>query len=88
MRQYRRERCPNLPPPLCHVQAEEHYYNAKRTKLTELGMVPNVLGDSLMDSLLNFAIKYADRVDPNQILPAVSWKKIGVAPKTVGVPSK
>eukprot|EP00897_Mesotaenium_endlicherianum_P000206 jgi/Mesen1/10186/ME000076S09692 len=64
-------------------KAEEHYYNAKHTKLVELGLQPHLLSDSLLDSLLNFAIQYKDRVDPAQIMPAVSWKKIGTTPKTV-----
>lgn len=65
------------------VEAEEHYYNAKHTKLIELGLKPHLLSDSLLDSLLNFAIKYQDRVDKKQIMPSVSWKKIGVKTKTV-----
>ncbi|KAJ4833791.1 UDP-sulfoquinovose synthase, chloroplastic [Turnera subulata] len=65
------------------VEAEEHYYNAKHTKLIELGLQPHLLSDSLLDSLLNFAIKFKDRVDTKQIMPSVSWKKIGVKPKTV-----
>ncbi|EPS73309.1 hypothetical protein M569_01442, partial [Genlisea aurea] len=65
------------------VEAEEHYYNAKHTKLTELGLKPHLLSDSLLDSLLNFAIQYKDRVDSRQIMPNVSWRKIGVKPTTV-----
>ncbi|KAL3586815.1 hypothetical protein D5086_013682 [Populus alba] len=65
------------------VEAEEHYYNAKHTKLIELGLEPHLLSDSLLDSLLNFAIKFKDRVDTKQIMPSVSWKKIGVKPKTL-----
>ncbi|KAG0587183.1 hypothetical protein KC19_2G146300 [Ceratodon purpureus] len=65
------------------VEAEEHYYNAKHTKLVELGLEPHVLGDALLDSLLNVAVQYKDRVDMDQILPAVSWKKISSVPKTV-----
>ncbi|KAG6481970.1 UDP-sulfoquinovose synthase, chloroplastic-like [Zingiber officinale] len=65
------------------VEAEEHYYNAKHTKLIELGLQPHLLSDSLLDSLLNFAIKFKDRVDTAQIMPTVSWKKIGVKPVTV-----
>lgn len=65
------------------VEAEEHYYNAKHTKLVELGLKPHLLSDALLDSLLNFAIKYSDRVDMAQIMPAVSWKKAGVKPVTV-----
>lgn len=65
------------------VEAEEHYYNPKHTKLIELGLKPHLLSDSLLDSLLNFAIQFKDRVDTKQIMPNVSWKKIGVKPKTV-----
>ena len=65
------------------VEAEEHYYNAKHTKLIELGLRPHLLSDSLLDSLLNFAIKFKDRVDTKQIMPSVSWKNIGVKPKTL-----
>jgi UDP-sulfoquinovose synthase len=67
------------------VEAEEHYYNAKHTKLIELGLVPHLLSDSLLDSLLNFAIQYKDRVDTAQIMPSVSWKKMGAKPRTVSV---
>ncbi|KAF5177112.1 Udp-sulfoquinovose synthase protein [Thalictrum thalictroides] len=65
------------------VEAEEHYYNAKHTKLVELGLKPHLLSDSLLDSVLNNAIRFKDRVDTKQIMPSVSWKKIGVKPKTV-----
>lgn len=65
------------------VEAEEHYYNAKHTKLMELGLQPHYLSDSLLDSLLNFAVQFKDRVNTKQIMPNVSWKKIGVKPKTV-----
>lgn len=65
------------------VEAEEHYYNAKHTKLLELGMRPHLLSDSLLDSLLNFSIQFKDRVDPNQIMPGVSWRKAGAKPKSV-----
>lgn len=65
------------------VEAEEHYYNAKHTKLIELGLKPHFLSDSLLDSLLNFAVQYRDLVDTKQIMPSVSWKRIGVKPLTV-----
>jgi UDP-sulfoquinovose synthase len=56
------------------VEKEEHYFNAKNTKLIDLGLQPHYLSDSLLDSLLNFATKYKDRVDMNEILPKVQWK--------------
>lgn len=65
------------------VEAEEHYYNAKHTKLMELGLEPHYLSESLLDSLLNFAVQFKDRVDTKQIMPSVSWKKIGVKTKSM-----
>ncbi len=47
------------------VEAEEHYYNAKRTKLVDLGLEPHLLSDNLIDSLLNFALE----VPPLEALP-------------------
>ncbi|MEB3311960.1 MAG: NAD-dependent epimerase/dehydratase family protein [Snowella sp.] len=57
------------------IELEEHYFNAKNTKLLDLGLQPHFLSDSLLDSLLNFAKKYKDRVDYQQILPTVSWRR-------------
>ena len=56
------------------VELEEHYYNAKNTQLRDLGLKPHCLSESLLNSLLNFAIKYQDRVDQTQILPTVAWQ--------------
>jgi UDP-sulfoquinovose synthase len=57
------------------VEKEEHYFYAKNTSLMSLGLQPHYLSDSLLDSLLNFALKYQQRVDKNQILPKVSWRR-------------
>ena len=57
------------------IELEEHYFNAKNTKLLDLGLQPHYLSDSLLDSLLNFATKYKNRVDLNHILPKVTWKR-------------
>jgi UDP-sulfoquinovose synthase len=56
------------------VELEEHYFNAKNTKLLDLGLQPHYLSDSLLDSLLNFAVKYKQRVDKKEILPKVKWR--------------
>jgi UDP-sulfoquinovose synthase len=56
------------------VEKESHYYNAKNTLLQDLGLKPHNLSDSLLSSLLSFAIRYKDRVDQDQILPKVTWK--------------
>lgn len=65
-------RIENVPNP--RVEKEEHYYNAKHTGLIELGLEPHYLGDSLLDSLLNIAVEYRDRVDEDHIMPSVDWR--------------
>jgi len=62
----------HLPGP--RVEAEEHYYNAKHSKLIDLGLKPHYLSDSLIDSLMNIAIKYRDRIDTSTFLPQVKWQ--------------
>ena len=56
------------------VEMEEHYYNAKHSKLVDLGLKPHFLSESLLDSLMNIAVQYRDRVDASLILPRVEWK--------------
>jgi UDP-sulfoquinovose synthase len=62
----------HLPDP--RVEAEEHYYNAKHSKLLDLGLEPHFLSHSLLDSLMNIAMKYRDRVDESLIRPRVNWR--------------
>jgi UDP-sulfoquinovose synthase len=57
------------------VELEEHYYNAKHTKLASLGLKPHLLSDSLLDSLLNIAIRYKSRIDTSQLMPQVDWRR-------------
>ena len=56
------------------VELEQHYYSAKHTKLQELGLQPHFLSDALLDSLLNIALEYRERVDESQLLPRVNWR--------------
>src|SRR5712691_956784 len=66
--------------PDARVEAEEHYYNAKHTKLIDLGLKPHFLSDSLLDSLLNIAVRYKERVDAKVIWPTVKWRQTKNAP--------
>ena len=66
-------RLQHLPNP--RVEAEQHYYNAKHTKLVDLGLRPHSLSDALLDSLINIAIRYRDRIDAEQLMPAVNWRE-------------
>jgi UDP-sulfoquinovose synthase len=62
----------HLPDP--RVEAEQHYYNAKHSKLIDLGLQPHLLSDSLLDSLMNIALQYRDRIDTAILLPTVDWR--------------
>jgi UDP-sulfoquinovose synthase len=62
----------HLPGP--RVELEEHYYNARHSKLVDLGLEPHNLSESLLDSLLNVAVEYRDRVDQSLFLPRVNWR--------------
>src|ERR1700733_4963340 len=61
--------------PTPRVESEEHYYNAKHSKLIDLGLQPHYLSDSLLDSLVNIAIRYQDRIDTSLFLPQVEWRR-------------
>ncbi len=62
----------HLPDP--RVELESHYYNAKHSKLVDLGLKPHLLSDSLLDSLVNIAVEYRDRVDQSLFMPQVNWR--------------
>ena len=65
----------NVPNP--RTELEEHYYNAKNTNLKDLGMQPHLLGDNIIETLLQYAVQYKDRCDKTLIMPSVSWKESG-----------
>ncbi|MBV8071967.1 MAG: NAD-dependent epimerase/dehydratase family protein [Acidobacteriaceae bacterium] len=60
--------------PTPRVELEEHYYNAKHSKLIDLGLQPHFLSESLLDSLMNIALRYRDRVDSGVFMPQVNWR--------------
>jgi UDP-sulfoquinovose synthase len=62
----------HLPDP--RVEAEQHYYNAKHSRLVDLGLVPHQLSEALLDSLLNIAVQYRDRAEASTMLPRVDWR--------------
>jgi len=62
----------HLPDP--RVEAETHYYNAKHSKLVDLGLQPHLLSHTLLDSMIGIALKYSDRIDQSVFLPHVNWR--------------
>jgi UDP-sulfoquinovose synthase len=57
------------------VEAESHYYNARHSRLADLGLKPHLLSDSLVDSLISIALRYRDRIDPALFAPQVNWRR-------------
>lgn len=59
------------------VELESHYYNAANTALLDLGLVPHLLTDEVIDSMLARALRRTDAVHEKLILPRVTWKEGG-----------
>jgi UDP-sulfoquinovose synthase len=57
------------------VEAPDHYYNVKYTKLMDLGLEPHMLSDTLIGSLFEITKRYAHRVRIEALRPTVDWRK-------------
>lgn len=57
------------------VEKEEHYYNAKHTKLLDLGLQPHLLSDELVETMIGTIQRYSDRVLTDRITPSISWRR-------------
>jgi UDP-sulfoquinovose synthase len=55
------------------VEAEEHYYNPKHTKLLDLGLKPHTLSETLIESMFGVIERYRDRVVSDVIMPTTTW---------------
>lgn len=56
------------------VELEEHYYNARHTALVDLGLVPHLLTEEVLQDILRLAVQHKDRVNRALLLPTVSWR--------------
>jgi UDP-sulfoquinovose synthase len=54
-------------------ELERHYYNAKHTKLLDLGLEPRLLNDELIDTMLVRIREHADRIDHSTLVQNVRW---------------
>jgi UDP-sulfoquinovose synthase len=54
-------------------EAEEHYYNARHTKLLELGLRPHYLSEELIDTMLLKIKAHEDRIDRTAFVRNVRW---------------
>jgi UDP-sulfoquinovose synthase len=57
------------------VELEDHYYNAIHTALVDLGLVPTLLSETLIDSLFGIVEQNQHRIDQAAIQPTVRWRE-------------
>jgi UDP-sulfoquinovose synthase len=57
------------------VEMEEHYYNAKHTRLLDLGLQPHYLSETLIDGLLETVQRHTDGVKKRFLYPSHTWKE-------------
>jgi UDP-sulfoquinovose synthase len=55
------------------VEAETHYYRAANRSLLDLGLRPHQLSYAVIASLIDVAVTWRERIDPEVILPRVAW---------------
>jgi UDP-sulfoquinovose synthase len=53
---------------------EEHYYNARHQKLLDLGLKPQLLSETLVESMFDRIGEHRDRVSLEHILPRDRWR--------------
>jgi UDP-sulfoquinovose synthase len=58
------------------VEAENHYYRAAHTKLLDLGLVPHLLSENVILSLLEVAERHTARIVAEAIPPTVDWRRL------------
>jgi UDP-sulfoquinovose synthase len=54
-------------------EAERHYYNARNTKLLELGLQPRYLSQELIGTMLRAIERHREHVNRDVILQGVKW---------------
>ena len=65
------------------VEMEEHYYNAKHTRLLDLGLEPHYLSETLIDGLLETVRSHGDAVVRRLLYPSHDWRHGALEPSEV-----
>jgi UDP-sulfoquinovose synthase len=64
-------RIEHIPNP--RLEKETHYYNAKHSKLIDLGLKPHLLTDEVLDSMLGTVRAQSGHVVPEFFVPKITW---------------
>ena len=65
------------------LEEEEHYYNAKHSKLADLGLEPHLLTDSVLDAMLAAVRAHSQHVDTAVFEPRIRWAGGGTSVRDV-----
>ena len=57
------------------IEQENHYYNPKHKKLTDMGLKPTLLNDEFIASMINEIEKSKSHIKKNIIKPKVKWNQ-------------
>jgi UDP-sulfoquinovose synthase len=57
------------------VEAESHYFRAAHTRLLDLGLVPHLLDETLIESLFAVANRFKANADLSKIPPRIRWRQ-------------
>jgi UDP-sulfoquinovose synthase len=55
------------------IEAEEHYYNPKHAKLSEMGLKPQDLSEAFVEQMMKYVRHVRDRIDPTTVRPGIRW---------------
>jgi UDP-sulfoquinovose synthase len=55
------------------IEAESHYYNPEHTGLLDLGLEPHYLTKEVLMTMMEFVLKYKNKIKPRQIYQNVQW---------------
>jgi UDP-sulfoquinovose synthase len=55
------------------IEMEAHYYNARHSKLVDLGLQAHPLTDEVADEMLARVLRHLARVDMTSIMPRIKW---------------
>jgi UDP-sulfoquinovose synthase len=56
------------------VEAEEHYYNARHQALSDHGLTPHLLDQSVLAGMIARVARHRGLIDPDAISPVISWR--------------
>jgi UDP-sulfoquinovose synthase len=56
------------------VEQDDHYYQVTHQGLTELGLQPHLLGDTLIESLFTITEQHRHRADLDALTPTIHWQ--------------